>query len=154
MKLVYTPEGDPLQEWPIRLQRMMSVEAEAIEDVGGNTWGSFDEFMDKLARGNFRAKRALLWMMLRRQNPRLRFSDLVVRYDELAFAAEDKDREEAREMLQRDDLSPEDRAELEELLGEPESVIEELEPLGKEGGDDTTTDSPLPEPVSEPSLSN
>jgi hypothetical protein len=83
MQLTYTPEdGDP-QVFDFRVERLMSFEAEALEEAGGDQWETVHEWANKFDRGSMRAIRAALWIMLRRQQPALRFSDLVVRVDEL-----------------------------------------------------------------------
>jgi hypothetical protein len=83
MQLTYTPEdGDP-QVFDFHVERLMSFEAEALEEAGGEQWETVHEWANKFDRGSMRAIRAALWIMLRRQQPTLRFSDLVVRVNEL-----------------------------------------------------------------------
>jgi hypothetical protein len=83
MQLTYTPEdGDP-QVFDFHVERLMSFEAEALEEAGGGQWETVHEWANKFDRGSMRAIRAALWIMLRRQQPTLRFSDLVVRVNEL-----------------------------------------------------------------------
>ena len=91
MKLNYTPEGLPAQTFDFSPENMLSTEAEAIEEVGGTTWGSYLEFGAKLSTGNVRAMRALLWVLLCRTNPTLDFDSVVFRLDE--FTIEDDDDE-------------------------------------------------------------
>jgi hypothetical protein len=143
MLVVYEPHGGTPEEFPFKSDELMSFDAEAIEDVGGPTWESYAEFIDKLMNDNFKARRALLWIMLRRRNPKLRFSDLVVQVDELHMAF---DAAELRTILERDDLPPAQRAALEEELAEREPA--EPEPVGKDVPGDSGTDSPSPPPDS------
>lgn len=84
-RLVYTPEGADRQEFDFDPDNPLSIEAEAVEAVGGDVWDSWPAFLMKVADGNTRARRGLLWMMLRRGNPQLRFSDLVFRLDEFGI---------------------------------------------------------------------
>jgi hypothetical protein len=143
MRVIYEPIGEARQEFEYRPRELMSFDSEAIEDVGGPTWGTYEEFGDKLIAGNLKARRALLWIMLRRQNPRLRFPDLVIRADEVRIAS---DADDLRAYLEQDSITAEQRAEAEaelaELTGEPV-------PPGKDELGDSATDSPSPEPDSE-----
>lgn len=82
-KLVYQPDEGERQDWVINLITMPSFEAELLEAMGGPAWGTYEEFGNLLSRGSVRALRALLWMMLRRANPRLDFDDVIFRHHEL-----------------------------------------------------------------------
>jgi hypothetical protein len=110
--LIYTPEGGERREFSFKPLELMSVDIEAIEDVGGETWGNFGQFCEALGNWKMRAKRAALWVNLRHEQPRLRFPELVVRADELvlewdddeiakfqAAAAESEDSDEKVELL-------------------------------------------------------
>jgi hypothetical protein len=143
--LRYTPEGEKEQTFTFRPGRLLSVEAEAIEDVGGNTWASFEEFRQKFLSGNFKARRAALWIMLKRQNPRLRFPEVAVYVDELDIDFEPEELDRLRERVEKDEgMSDDDRSEALRLLEAsqlPEGVEPGDEPVGKELGSDSSTDS-------------
>jgi hypothetical protein len=147
MKLIYTPEDGERQEWSIRLSELLSPESEALEGCARDSWQTFDEFTDLVDQGNLKARRALLWILLRRENPRLRFSDLVVKvgetdmdYDDgqvadlqataLDESASDEEREAARFRLEATGRQ------VEEPTEQPES-----EPVGKDEPADSATDS-------------
>jgi hypothetical protein len=83
MQLIYTPEGGPEQVFDFQPDMLMSFEAEWLEEAGGTQWETAAEWAAKFDRGSMRAIRAALWIMLRRQDPKLRLSDLVVRLNEL-----------------------------------------------------------------------
>ena len=121
MKLIYAPEGGQPQRFEYDPGTSLSVEAEAIESVGGEVWDSYLQFGNKLGIGNVRAMRALLWVMLRRTNPDLEFDSVSYRLNEFHVDFED---------------------------------VEGDEPVGKDelGGSDT--DSPSPQPASEPSTNS
>ncbi|GIJ51326.1 hypothetical protein Val02_82120 [Virgisporangium aliadipatigenens] len=74
MFLIYTPDGEETQKWEFKLGRLRSMEIEAIEKLTGLDYGS--TFKQALLQGNARARRALLWTFLRRDHPRLKFSDV------------------------------------------------------------------------------
>jgi hypothetical protein len=87
LRLTYTPEGAPPEQFDFDPDKVLSLEAEALENVGGEAWDSYADWLDRIGNGNIRARRALLWVMLRRSNPELRFVDVVFRLDE--FGIED-----------------------------------------------------------------
>lgn len=110
MRLIYTPEDGEKREFSFRPQQYMSPEIEALEDVGGDAWDSFDEFAIKFWKGNRRAYRAALWLMLKREDPTLKFRDLVVRVDEIQVDFEDDELPKARQAVADEpDLDPEQR---------------------------------------------
>jgi hypothetical protein len=83
MKLTYKPEdGDP-QSWEVKLGRLRTLETEAIEKATGMAYGS--EFKEALLKGNTRARRALLWTLLRRQHPAVKLVDVDFADDELVL---------------------------------------------------------------------
>lgn len=89
MILRYTPEGAEPTEFPFKPRKLMSAEAEAIERVTG--WDFGGEFGQKLMTGSMLARRALLWVMLKRSTPTLRFEQVSICMDDVAL---DYDREE------------------------------------------------------------
>jgi hypothetical protein len=88
MKLLYTPEGKSPQQFDFEPGNLLSTEAEAIE-CWCRDLGIIFGYGEKLASGNVRAMRALLWVMLRRSDPSLEFDAVVFRLDE--FRVEDDD---------------------------------------------------------------
>ena len=88
MIVTYSPDGGQARTWDYKAEDLPSAEAEDIEDAVGLTW---DEFQVKLMTGGAKARRALLWVLLRRDTPGLRFSDVAYRMGELAvdFDAEE-----------------------------------------------------------------
>jgi hypothetical protein len=77
---VYTPEGGERQEWPFSPRKLKASEAESLEKRAG--W-DLEEFMEHLAKGSILARRALLWMFLRRVHLSLRFEDVDFTVDEV-----------------------------------------------------------------------
>jgi len=76
MHVTYAPEdpteGDP-QEWDFDLKRIRSRDAEQIEKAFGGSW---DEFEGALQVGNVKARRAMLWHLLRQQHPLMQLRDV------------------------------------------------------------------------------
>lgn len=145
MRLIYTPEDGEKQEFSFVPARLMSPEAEAIENVGGDAWESFDEFGIKFMKGNRRAYRAALWIMLRRSNPALKFAHLVIRMDEISIDFDQPEREAIRAAIVGDeDMDESQRA---RLLSEMDGA-EAAEKKDLSHSDESSTGSGSPEPDS------
>jgi hypothetical protein len=91
-KLVYAPTDAPRQEFKFDAGNPLNLEAEALEAAGGDAWQDYSDWLVRVGSGNIRARRALLWVMLRRTDPSLRFVDVVFHTDE--FLIEDADEPE------------------------------------------------------------
>lgn len=74
MQLIYTPDGQESQRWPIDLGKLRVQECEAIEKRTGLAYGT--EYKEALLKGGTAARRALLWTLLRRDHPRTRYEDV------------------------------------------------------------------------------
>lgn len=74
MYVVYKPTGDEEpQEWVFVPDDFNSFDAEAIETATGWSW---DEFLMQLQKGSVRARRALLWVLLRQVHRGLQLKDV------------------------------------------------------------------------------
>lgn len=93
MWAIYRPDGEDSQEWWLRLDDLGDNEAEMIEARSGMDW---EEWKLRLLKGNIRARRALLWSLLRRQHMALRYED--VRFTAATFSVE-FDAQELGEMI-------------------------------------------------------
>lgn len=85
MKLVWAPEGGERREWEFTPRLLRTVDAEAIEDVGGARWEDLETFEALFRKGNRRALRAALWIVRRRDEPSLAFDSLDLRADEVRY---------------------------------------------------------------------
>jgi hypothetical protein len=121
MILIYSPHDGEKREYAWNPGKLLSPEAEAIEDVGGRTWESFPEFGAKFMKNNAKALRAALWIMQKRENPRLKFSDVVVAIDELDFTFDETEMKRIREAIETEDIDEDQR---EELLSRMDQVSE------------------------------
>lgn len=132
MRLIWTPEDGEKREWSFRPMQLMTQDVEDIEAVGGAMWRSFDEFGDVFMRGNRRAHRAALWILLRAERPRLEFHDLQLRADEVEVDFEPDEAAILREQLGSDrSLDPAQREFLvAALAGEPGNSPLEGSPSG------------------------
>lgn len=102
MILTYEPDGEERQEWQVRLGKLRSMETEAIERVTGLDWGT--EYKQRLLQGNMRARRALLWTLLRRQHPKLQFADVDFADDEVVLRMDTEELAEQRGVVEKLDL--------------------------------------------------
>ena len=110
MKIIYAPRDGERREFVFRPADLLSPDAELLEESGGSSWDTFEEYGRKFLAGSIRARRAALWLCLRRDNPRMRLSDLIIRADELDVAWEDEELANIRDALTADpDLSDEER---------------------------------------------
>lgn len=72
MDVTYKPEGGEAQSWNFQAGEVTMTEAERIEQHAGCVW---DEWVNRLQSGSARARRVLLWHLMRRQHPMLRYED-------------------------------------------------------------------------------
>lgn len=125
MFLTYRPEGADERRWPFKPERLMSAEAEAIERQTGWT---YEEFGERLIKGSVTARRALLWVMLKREEPTLRYSQVDVPSGSVALDYERHELEAIRDKVAENaDLSEREQraalASLDDLIaGMPEGV--------------------------------
>jgi len=109
MILTYAPEGAEPRKWPVEPAKMMTSEAEAIEKVTGMTW---DEFGLALVKGSVVARRALLWVMLKRSEPTLRHNQIDPPVGSLTLEYERPELEAMREEVLKSTETDEDMREL------------------------------------------
>lgn len=132
MLLIYTPHDGERQEFVFRPGELLSPEAEVLEECGGPSWGTYPEFGEKFMAGHLKARRAALWIMLKRQNPRLKLADVIVRPDELDFDFEPHEKDRLRELLEAGELDEGQQAQLSDFM---------IEPVGKDEPSEESTDS-------------
>lgn len=129
MLFTYAPEGAEPQVWDFSPDKIMSPEAEAIERQTGLT---FVEWQQKLLTGSIMAAHGLLWVLLKRDNPQLKYDQVVFATGETSLDFSAEERAELISDLEKHDqlegLEPEQRALLEQLraeaadAGDPEPV--------------------------------
>ena len=107
MYLRYTPEGSDTQEWPISLGKFRTMEVEAIERMTGLDYGT--EFKQKLMKGNGAARRALLWTVLRRAHPTLKYVDVDFADDEVVLQMDTDELTELRDAVATAPMSEDER---------------------------------------------
>lgn len=119
MLLTWQSDKAPSREWEFTPRRLLTPEAEAIENVGGSVWDNFDEFARLFNAGNRRALRAALWIMLRREDPKIEFDSLNVGAYDIKVSFGDDEKSVIRDLLvSQPDMDPEQRETFIEWLGE------------------------------------
>lgn len=115
MKFVYKPEGLTPREWDFEPRRLMSPEVMAIEKL---TKLTFDEWQTAILRGSVTALHALLWVLLKREQPTLVASQVQFAIDEIGMEPTDDELRLAMDKLLETpdaELSDEQREALVEL---------------------------------------
>lgn len=85
MILTYTPAEGDKREWSFRPGKLPHYEAEAIEKKTGWTLA---EFAQALPKGSVLAARAAVWVLLKREDPPLRFDQVAITSDEVSILFE------------------------------------------------------------------
>jgi hypothetical protein len=127
--LVYKPEGsDEPQRFKYHPQKLMSAEREMLER---RTARDFSDFTKAVINGNSAARRALLFMYLKREHPTTKYEDVDFAWDELTLEYSKgeylKMREDAVENLHGDQLA----AALQQIDAEIETAYDDVEAEGK-----------------------
>jgi hypothetical protein len=111
MIIKYRPDKGPAREFDFVPGDLESPEAEALEALGGNAWGTFEEFGALFFRGSQRARRAALWVCLHREQPRLKFTDVNVRVNQISVEYSAMERAAILEVMLADPNLDEDQRE-------------------------------------------
>lgn len=97
MYLVYEPEGaEEPQRFQYKPQKLMSAEREALER---RSRLDFADFTKGVLNGNAVCRRALLWVMLKRQHPTTKYEDVDFAWDELRLEYSKQEYELMRDNL-------------------------------------------------------
>lgn len=134
MRIAYTPkspaDGDP-QTWEFNPGRIRASEAEAIEKRYGGRW---EAFLADVKGGSMRARRVLLWHLLRTAHPALKFEDTPDFYaDELLCTYSYDELVAMRERVLKANLDADSREQVLTALD-----IEITEAMSVEGIDEET----------------
>lgn len=121
MRIIWSPPQGERREFDFHPLEVLWHEREAVEDLG--TWATWEQFGMAFMGGSSRAWRAGLWLMLRREQPRLMFDDVQLgRGDELVVVYDDDEQAAIRQQIEDDDTlsEPVRRQMLEQLGLQPE----------------------------------
>lgn len=129
MYLVYQPEGtEEPRRWTYNPRKLMSAEREAIERQTGLM---YSEFTQAVIQGSSICRRALLYVMLKRDHPTTKWGDVDFAWDELRL---EYSRGEFDQMIQdaEDSLSGEQRdLAVQMFRAERETAYEDPSETGK-----------------------
>lgn len=110
MIIVYAPADGETHRWNMKEVRILSTEAEAVERVTGLEW---QQARAKVLKGSMLALRAIAWVLMKREQPDLRYTAFVPEAGELAFDYDVDERAVIRANIAAD----------EDLTGEEKAVI-------------------------------
>lgn len=110
MHVTYKPEGQEPQRWEFNPGRVRQSEAEIIEKRFGGNW---DVWRNEVRSGSARARKVLLWHLLRREHHALRFEDTPDFFmDELLVEHSVAELVELRERIEKANLDAETREQI------------------------------------------
>jgi hypothetical protein len=116
VKFIYKPEGAKPREWPFDPAKLMSPEIEAIERHTGFT---FQGWAEAIGNGSFIAIHGLLYVMLKREAPTLRWDDVQFSASEIDMVMEAAEKAALLyELQRRDDLSRAEQEVMDDLIAE------------------------------------
>lgn len=127
MRFVYRPDGVEPRSWEFEPAKMMSPEAEAIERL---TKMTFVQWQSAVQDGSMLAIRALLWVLLKRSNPGIKFESLEFSMGEIDWELGEQERVDVIRVL----TAKQDSGEA--LTLEEAQLLEELTAESDDTGDD------------------
>lgn len=109
MIIIYTPEDGEERRWDLKTARITAIEAEAVERATGLEW---EPAKSKVLNGSMLATRAVAWVLMKRDQPTLRYRDFVPAAAELGFEFDAEELAAIREGIETNaDLDEDERAE-------------------------------------------
>lgn len=131
MIIIYEPEGGERRTWNLKEVRFLASEAEAVERATGMDW---QEAKARVVKGSMLALRAVVWVLVKRDQPTLRYGQFDPAEGEVGTDLDASEWAVLREeMLKSSDLSEDQRA---ELLAEIDAELAKAE----KAPDDTESD--------------
>lgn len=122
MLITYAPDEGDKREWQFKGRTLMATEAEAIEKATGIDWG---EFSGKLMSGSPTAKRGLLWVLMKREEPTLRYTACDFPVGSVDVELDEEEKADLRAAIRRSpSLSDKERQEALAQLGGGEDDTE------------------------------
>lgn len=128
MIVTYTPDGGEKQEWEWNPDKVRAVEGELIEKRFGDT---HDKFKVAVQSGSIKARRVLLWHLLKRAHPTLRHEDVDFDADELKVEMTRFELEQMKDRVVK--AKGMDESERDKMLAALDSEIETAPSGGAEG---------------------
>lgn len=123
MIIVYAPEGGDAHRWDLKEIRIMATEAEAVERVTDLDWATARA---KIVKGSMLALRAVAWVLLKRQQSTLRYTQFNPAAAELDFEYDAAERKAIRANVEADpDLTDDEKAVILAEFDEADAALEE-----------------------------
>lgn len=120
MIIAYTPQDGTEHRWDLKTARILSTEAVAVEKVTDLTW---PQVKANLAQGSIGSLRAVAWILSKRDDPTLRYSQFDPAEEELELDFDAEERALLRaEVEQSEDLTDTERAQALAALADPEDA--------------------------------
>lgn len=108
MILIYEPEGGERRTWNLKEIRFMSSEAETVERSTGLEW---QEAKARVIKGSMLALRAIVWVLVKRDQPALRYTQFDPAENEIGVDFDTEEWAVVRdELANSPDLDDEQRA--------------------------------------------
>jgi hypothetical protein len=148
MKVEYTPGEGDVQEFSFVPDDVPQSQAEMVEKRYGKSW---DDFLQDVRGGNAKARKVLLWHLLRQTHHTLRFEDTPdFKMGSVKVSFDVEELSVIRERVLKANLSEEDREavltaldiDLTEAMGEPAGKAE-----ADPGPTSTTSDVSVSDPI-------
>jgi hypothetical protein len=131
VKLTFKPEGSSAREWIIKPKRLMNVEAEEIERRTNMT---FEEWSAALQKGSMLAYHGLLFVLLRREQPKLSWESVRFCGEDVDLEYELDEKIEIRDNLKAglDAMDADRAAQARDVIAELDAEIAEEQPKAED----------------------
>lgn len=128
MIIVYAPEDGDAHRWDLKEIRIMAVEAEEVERVTDLDWAAARA---KIVKGSMLALRAVAWVLLKREQPTLRYTQFLPAAAELDFEYSATERAAIRAGIEADpDLSQDEKAAILAEFDEADAALADADTAG------------------------
>lgn len=141
MHVIYAPEDGDRQEWTWNPGRVRASEGQVLLRTFGET--SWDVFVQGVRQNDLHARRVLLWHLMRRDHPMVKFADTPDFFaDEMTVEFSSKELAELRDMLASSPAPADQKAQaLAVLEAQLEEALEREAQAGPEGKASSPTSS-------------
>lgn len=125
MIIVYAPTDGDVHRWDLKKARILATEAEAVERVTGLEWQAA---RGKVVKGSMLALRAVAWVLFKREQPALKYSQFQPAAEELSYEYDAEERAVIRKNIEEDDdLTAEEKAEIIAEMDEEDARLADSE---------------------------
>lgn len=121
MILTYSPEGEDAMKWNIRFKDFRRSDADEIQKLSGMKFGPFQDAVS--VGGDASALAVLVFVMLRKTHPVLRFQDFDPRLGDMDLSFDADELAQVREKLVADGADPDTLARLDEAMADAEPAL-------------------------------